>query len=59
MSCQLHESAMPEKGAVHVECYWEKRERRKLFSEATRYVVLAFLSVLSAHLAIPEDEYLS
>ena len=41
-------------------CMWnttaENREQRKLFSEATRHVVLvAFLSVLSAHLAIPKD----
>ena len=49
-----YESAMP--GAVYVEYYWENREQRKLFSEATRHVVLvAFLSVLSAHLAIPKD----
>ena len=47
---------MPEKrccacGMVQGNC----RERRKLFSEATRHVVPTFISVLSAHLAIPED----
>ena len=46
-------------GAVYVEYYWENREQRKLSSEATCHVVLAFLSVLSAHLAIPKDESLS
>ena len=51
--CTSDKKSLP--GAVYVEYYWENREQRKLFSEATRHVVLAFLSVLSAHLAIPKD----
>ena len=31
------------------------RERRKLFSEATRHVAPKFIEVLSAHLAFPEE----